>query len=75
MCDSDESDSDDPYIACAEYVEQYIFDDLEGMELKVFNRWRESEGTGLTHVWMFSRGNMMLLPGCFSVCLELQQSL
>ena len=59
LCDSDESDWDDPYdIACAEYVEQYNFDALEGMELKVFDRWRgpygsemmESEGTGLTHV-------------------------
>ena len=39
-------------------MEQYNFDTLEGMELKVFERCRgpygsemiESEGTGLTHV-------------------------
>ena len=39
-------------------MEQYNFDVIEEMELKVFNRWRglygskvmESEGTGLTHV-------------------------
>ena len=36
LCDSDESDWEHPYvIACAEYVEQYNFDALEGMELKV----------------------------------------
>ena len=59
MCDSDESDWDDPYdIACREYVEQYNFDALDGMELMVFERYgepygsemMESEGTGLTHV-------------------------
>ena len=59
LCDSHESEWDDPYdIACAEYVENYNFDALEGMQLKIFNRWRElygsemmeSEGTGLTNV-------------------------
>ena len=65
LCDSDESDWEDPYdIACAEYVEQYDFDALEGMELMVFERLKgpdesdvapvESvmvrEKTGLTHV-------------------------
>ena len=39
LYDSDESDWEDPYdIACAEYVEQYNFDALEGMELKVFEQ-------------------------------------
>ena len=59
LCDSDESDWDDPYdIASAEYVEQYNFDFPEGMKQMVFERCRrpyesemmESEGTGLTHV-------------------------
>ena len=37
LCTSDESDWEDPYdIVCAEYVEQYNFDALEGMELIVF---------------------------------------
>ena len=37
LCTSDESDWEDPYdIACAEYVEQYNFDAIEGMELRVF---------------------------------------
>ena len=39
ICDSDESDLEDPYdIVCAEYVEQYNIDALEGMELMVFER-------------------------------------
>ena len=39
LCDSDESDWDDPYdIASAEYVEQYNFDVPEGMDLMVFER-------------------------------------
>ena len=39
LCISDESDWEDPYdIACAEFVEQYNFDALEGMELMVFER-------------------------------------
>ena len=39
LCDSDESDWEDLYdIACAEYVEQYNFDTLEGMELMVFKQ-------------------------------------
>ena len=59
LCDSDESDWDDPYdIASAEYVEQYNFDVAEGMDLMVFERCRgpygsemlEDEGTGLAHV-------------------------
>ena len=59
LYDSDESDWDDPYdIVCAEYVEQYNFDALEGMELKVFERLKgpdESvmmvgERTGSRHV-------------------------
>ena len=34
LYDSDESDWEDPYdVVCAEYVEQYNFDALEGMEL------------------------------------------
>ena len=38
LCDSDESDWEDPYdIACAEYVEQYNFDALDGMELMFFD--------------------------------------
>ena len=33
LCDSDEFDWEDPYdIVCAEYVEQYNFDALEGMD-------------------------------------------
>ena len=37
LCDSDESDWDDPYdIASAEYVEQCNFDVPEGMDLMVF---------------------------------------
>ena len=59
LCDSDESDWDDPYdIASAEYVDQYNFDVPEGMDLMVFERCRgpygsemlEDEGTGLAHV-------------------------
>ena len=59
LCTSDESDWEDPYdIACAEYVEQYNFDDIEGMELMVFERLKGpddsvmmvSEGTDLTPV-------------------------
>ena len=39
LCDSDESDWDDPYdIVSAEYVEQYNFDVPEGMDLMVFER-------------------------------------
>ena len=56
LCDSDESDWDDPY-DIAEYVEQYNFDVPEGMDLMVFERCRgsygsellEDEGTGLAH--------------------------
>ena len=37
LCDSNESDWEDPYdIASAEYVEQYNFDVPEGMDLMVF---------------------------------------
>ena len=59
LCDSDESNWDDPYdIASAEYVDQYNFDVPEGMDLIVFERCRgpygsellEDVGTGLTHV-------------------------
>ena len=59
LCDSDESDWDDPYdIASAEYVDQYNFDVPEGMDLMVFQRCTgpygsemlEDEGTGLAHV-------------------------
>ena len=59
LCYSDESDWDDLYdVASAEYVEQYNFDILEGMELMVHERcrgpygseMRENEETGLTHV-------------------------
>ena len=59
LCDLDESDWEDPYnIVCAEYVEQYNFDALEGMELKVFERLKGphesvmmvSERTGLKHM-------------------------
>ena len=39
LCDLNKSDWEDPYdIACTEYVEQYNFDALEGMELMVFER-------------------------------------
>ena len=39
LCESDESDWEDPYdTVCAENVEQYNFDALEGMELMVFER-------------------------------------
>ena len=60
MCDSDESDWDDPYdIASAEYVDQYNFDVPEGMELMVFEQCGdmygsellEDVGTGLTRVF------------------------
>ena len=59
LCDSDESDWDDPYhIASQEYVDQYNFDVPEGMDLMVFERGRgpsgsemlEDEGTGLALV-------------------------
>ena len=59
LCDSDESDWDDPYdISGAEYVEQYNFDVPEGMDLMVFERCRgpygselmDDVGTGLAHV-------------------------
>ena len=58
LCDSDESDCEDPYdIAYAEEVEQYNFDALEGMELKGFMRLKGpdesvmlSERTVSTHV-------------------------
>ena len=46
LCDSDESDLDDPYdIACKEYVEQCNFDALDGMELMVFERCRGPYGS------------------------------
>ena len=39
LCDSDESDWDDPYdIASEQYVDQYNFDVPEGMDLMVFER-------------------------------------
>ena len=59
LCDSDESDWDDPYdIASEEYVDQYNFGVPEGMDLMVFERGRgpygsdmlDDEGTGLAHV-------------------------
>ena len=59
MCTSDESDWEDPYnIVCAEYVEHYNFDALEGMKLMVFEQLKGpdesvmmvSERTGLMHV-------------------------
>ena len=41
LCDSGESDWDDPYdIASEEYVNQYNFDVPEGMDLMVFERGR-----------------------------------
>ena len=65
LCNSDKADWEDPYdIACAEYVEQYNFDTLEGMELKVFERLKGpgesvmmvSERTGSKHVHQASAG-------------------
>ena len=65
LYDSDESDWEDPYdIACAEYVDQYNFDALEGMELHVFERingpdesvMMVSERTGSKHVIQASSG-------------------
>ena len=59
LCDSDDSDSDDPYdIVSEEYVDQYNFDVPEGMDLIVFERGRgpsgsdmlDDEGTGLALV-------------------------
>ena len=59
LCTSDESDWEDLYdIACAEYVEQYNFDALEGMELMILERLKGpddsvmmvSERTGSTPV-------------------------
>ena len=59
MCDSDKLDWDDPYdIVCVEYVEQYNFDAIEGMEPKVFERCKGpgkssmvgSEWTGPKHM-------------------------
>ena len=39
LCDSDESDWDDPYdIVSEQYVDQYHFDVPEGMDLMVFER-------------------------------------
>ena len=38
LCDSDDSEWDNPWnLAYAEYVDQYNFDALEGMELKVLS--------------------------------------
>ena len=59
LCDSEESDWDDPYdIAGREYVNQYNFDLPEGMDLMVFEPvgdpyisvLRDDVGTGLAHV-------------------------
>ena len=48
LCDSDESDWDDPYdIASAEYVDQYNFDVPQGMDLMVFERCSGSYGREL----------------------------
>ena len=48
LCDSDESDWDDPYdIACVEYVEQYNFDAIEGMELNVFERCKRPDKSAM----------------------------
>ena len=59
VCDSEESDCEDPYdIAGREYVDQYNFDLVEGMDLMVFepggdpyrsDLW-DDVGTGLAHV-------------------------
>ena len=39
LCDSDDSEWDDPWdLAYREHVKRYIFDALDGMELKVFER-------------------------------------
>ena len=59
MCDSEESDLEDPFdIAGREYVDQYNFDLLEGMEPMVFvpggdpsrSDLRDEVETGLAHV-------------------------
>ena len=64
--DSDGSEWDDPWeLAYAEYVDQYNFDALEGMELKVFERSRAvddqammvSEVPGPRHVSPHSGGS------------------
>ena len=59
LCDSDESDWEDPRdLAYAEYVDLYNFDAPEGMELKVFEQSMAVDGpvmmvgeaTGSEHV-------------------------
>ena len=60
LCDSDDLEWEDPWnLANAEYVDQYNFDALDGMELKVFKRLKtvdepammvgEVPGPGLVH--------------------------
>ena len=45
MCDSDESDWEDPRdLAYAEYVDLYNFDAPEGLELKVFEQSKAADG-------------------------------
>ena len=44
LCDSDDSEWDDPWdLAYREHVDQYNFDALDGMELKVFERLKAVE--------------------------------
>ena len=46
LCDSDESDWEDPYdIASPQYVDDYNFDVPEGMDLMVFERGRGPSGS------------------------------
>ena len=54
LCDSDESDWDDPYdIASEQYVDQYNFDVPEGMDLMVFERGGRPSGSEMLRglVW------------------------
>ena len=52
LCDSDESDWEDPYdIASQQYVDDYNFDMPEGMDLMVFERGGGPSGSEMLDEW------------------------